>query len=99
MTEALILPSRLDSTAAPALSAALLARRGGPLVIDAAQVDVIGALAFEVMVAAGRQWRLDGHVLSITGPSDRYLSSATTLGLNPLAPWSTGPQVDGRGAA
>lgn len=96
MTDALILPSRLDSSAAAALSASLLARRGGPLVIDASQVGVIGALALEVVVAAGRQWRLDGHTLTITGPSDPYLHAATVLGLDPLQPWGTDQQVDGK---
>ena len=87
MPNPLTLPARLDSSAAPGLLADLLARRGADLVIDAAQVDMIGALSFEVMIAAGRQWQADGQPLDIVTPSDSYLATAAVLGLSPLRPW------------
>jgi chemotaxis protein CheX len=87
MTERFTLPGRLDSSGAPALVQALLARRGRPLVLDAAGVEVIGARAIEVLIAAGRQWAADGQAMAIDAPSDRYRAACTALGLSPEAPW------------
>lgn len=87
MTDQLTLPERLDSSGAVPLAAELLSRRGRPLVLDAAGVEVAGALAFEVLVAAGRQWGADGVPLSIEQPSDRFAAAARALGLQPDAPW------------
>lgn len=91
MSTTFILPGRLDSSGALPLLHDLLARRGQPLVLDAAGVEVIGALAFEVIVAAGHQWALDGPPISVTRPSDRYLAACDSLGLNPPAPWQARP--------
>lgn len=87
MTDQLTLPDRLDSSGAAPLARELLSRRGQPLVLDAAGVEVIGARAFEVIVAAGRQWDADGVALSIEQPSDRFLAAAQSLGLKPDMPW------------
>ena len=85
--EDLALPSRLDSSAAASLLNALLARRGQPLQLDASRVELVGALALEVVIAAGRQWDSDGQPLWIKGPSDRFTSACDALGLNARAPW------------
>ena len=90
MTERLMLPGRLDSSGAPALVDMLMARRGGPLTLDASGVEVMGARAMEVLVAAGRQWQADGQVLAIDSASDRYLAACATMGLAPDAPWASG---------
>lgn len=87
MKKDFILPERLDSSAAPALMAALRDRIGRTLVLDAGRVEVIGALAFEVLVAAGRQWESDGKTLSIRQPSARFTAACAALGLRSDAPW------------
>lgn len=87
MTQRLKLPDRLDSSGTPTLIAMLLAHRGAPLVLDASGVDVAGARAMEVLVAAGRQWHADGHALVIDGPSDRFCAACAVMGLLPDAPW------------
>jgi chemotaxis protein CheX len=87
MTDPFPLPDRLDSSAAPALLQALLHHRGQPLALDAAGVQVIGALALEVVVAAGRQWQADGLPLSIDRPSPRFRAICGQLGLDPDQPW------------
>ncbi|WP_434615655.1 STAS domain-containing protein [Tabrizicola sp. M-4] len=87
MTEHFTLPERLDSSAAPALLAALRAHMGKPLVLDADGVELIGALAFEVIIAAGRQWEADGQTLSVHRPSTRFAAACRTLGLCCEAPW------------
>lgn len=87
MTQHFILPDRLDSSAAPGLAMALLDRIGKPLVLDAGQVEVIGALALEVIIAGGRQWELDGQSLTIIEPSARFAAACQTLGLPCDGPW------------
>jgi chemotaxis protein CheX len=93
MTEALILPARLDSSGAPSLLQTLLDRRGQPLLLDASAVEVIGALALEVVIAAGRQWNDDGCTLTMINPSDRYLAACAALGLRADAPWQAGAET------
>lgn len=88
MSERFSLPARLDSSGAAALVPALLAQRGKPLTLDAGGVEVIGARALEVLVAAGRQWALDGQPLQIDAPSERFGAVCATLGLRPDMPWS-----------
>ncbi|WP_304616667.1 STAS domain-containing protein [Paracoccus sp. (in: a-proteobacteria)] len=92
MTEHFILPERLDSSAAPALMAALGQRTGRPLAIDAGQVEVIGALALEVIVSAGLQWAADGQDLTITRRSARFDAACTACGLRADAPWAGAAQ-------
>lgn len=89
MTERLCLPARLDTSGARALADMLMARRGSPLGIDASEVEVVGALAMEVLIAAGRQWQADGHGLAIEGASPRFIASCEVLGLSPDAPWTS----------
>lgn len=81
MPEPFVLPDRLDTSAAPALLAGLLERRGRPLVLDASGVGLIGALGFEILLAARRQWQADAQHLVIDAPSDPFRATAETLGL------------------
>lgn len=83
----LTLPSRLDSSSTPDLLACLRPQIGQPLVLDASGVEVIGALAIEVLVAAGRQWLSDGLTLQVVTPSPAFVATCATLGLCPTAPW------------
>ena len=88
VTERYILPDRLDSSAATGLMQALLDRRGQPLVLDASKVDLIGALALEVIISAGKQWSDDGHSLTVSAASDRFRASCDALGLDPVVIWA-----------
>lgn len=87
MTERFSLPARLDSSGAISLRDALIARRGQQLCLDASQVDVIGALAIEVIVAAARQWAADDRELTLTAPSARFCAACNLLGVQSDAPW------------
>lgn len=86
MAQQFILPNRLDSSAAPSLVQSLLALRNQPLTIDAARVEVVGALAVEVLLAAHRQWKDDGHILCLSQPSPQFRAALETLGLHEALP-------------
>lgn len=99
MTERLTLPARLDSSAAPALMQTLLGHRGRPVVLDASGVEVIGARAIEILIAAGRQWAADGCTLAVEGASDRYAATCAILGVRAAEPWRPEPaRATGTGA-
>ena len=99
MTERLTLPARLDSSAAPALMQTILGHRGRPVVLDASGVEVVGARAIEILIAAGRQWAADGLALAVEGPSDRYAATCAVLGVCAAEPWRPGPaRATGTGA-
>lgn len=100
MNERFSLPARIDAADADALVAALLARRGAPLTVDAGEVVSISALAVEVIIAAGKQWQDEGHSLAIANGSAEFLATCATLGLCPQAPWrALSTQPGGLGAA
>jgi anti-anti-sigma regulatory factor len=84
------LPARLDSAAAAALQARLLARRGTPLVLDMAPVRHLGTQCAQVLLAARRDWAAAGCDLRIAGlrPDLQALLAeaglAAALGLGPV---------------
>lgn len=67
--EVLALSGALDVRAAAGLYQSLAAKRGAPLTIDAAQVERLGAQCLQVLLAASRAWRADGHAFAISGMS------------------------------
>jgi chemotaxis protein CheX len=87
LTEIFSLPPRLDSSGVMSLRDALLARRGQPVCLDAAQVEVIGALAIETIVSAARQWAADNQRLTLASPSPRFCAVCDLLGVHHEAPW------------
>jgi chemotaxis protein CheX len=72
------LPPVLDLAAAGTLQASLLAMRGKPACLDASEVQRMGALCLQVLLAARSTWANDGQPFSITRPSPGF-TEATTL--------------------
>lgn len=99
MTQTLTLARRLDANAARQLASEIMARRGGPLAVDASTVETASALALEVLIAAGRQWRADGQALTLAGASGRITAAFATLGLAPGTVWDAAPAQDAAPAA
>ena len=87
MANVMELVSRLDSGQAQGLAAELAARRGAPLTLDAGAVENVSALAIEVIIAAARQWALDGQAFALAGRSARFAETCAVLGLDPERPW------------
>lgn len=74
----------LDIKAAPALVEGLLARRGGPLSIDASAVERLGAQCAQALVSAARTWAADGAPFELRDPSPEMLEQLRVLGLENL---------------
>jgi len=80
MTDAVVLPAVMDLRAAAALQAELLARRGGPLALDAAGVERLGGLSLQVLLSALKTWAADGCALTIASASDAFAEQCRAFG-------------------
>jgi|LULE01.1.fsa_nt_gb chemotaxis protein CheX len=91
MSGTLFLPGKLDLRAAGPLRAALLSERGADLVLDAAQVNHLGALSLQVIRAAAKTWSEAGHSLTLTNVSTDLADQLALLGFSPatLTRWET----------
>ena len=69
----------LDYAAAAPLKAELAAARGTPVALDASEVDRMGALCLQVLLAAGKAWREDGHDFQIADPSLPFLDAVRLM--------------------
>ncbi|TNC72351.1 STAS domain-containing protein [Rubellimicrobium roseum] len=76
------LPERLDLAATCTLAKDLIARRGGPLDLNAAAVARIGTPGLQVLLSAARTWRADGQILRLTDASPVLQEAVRTLGLD-----------------
>lgn len=76
------LPARLDLTEARPLALALQERVGGPLRLDASEVEHLGALCLQLLIAASQRWRADDHEFEITPRSDAFTEALISFGLS-----------------
>lgn len=81
MTHMHELGEHLDSAAAAPLAGELLAFRGGPLNLSGSAVAFAGTLVLQVLVAARKQWRLDGHDFKLEPASEALQAACTALGV------------------
>ena len=79
-TASLTLPLVLDLKAAEPLKASLLEHRGEDLRIDASDVERLGALCLQLLVAARRAWFEDGHAFDVEPRSDAFNQAITLFG-------------------
>jgi chemotaxis protein CheX len=80
MTQTLHLDPILDMRASAPLKAALVERRGQPIVIDASGVQRLGGLCLQVLLAARRTWMEDHMALSIEPRSDAFAAALRLFG-------------------
>ncbi len=82
----LILPEALDLPAAAPLTAALLARRGQDVALDASAAQRLGGQCLQVLLAAQATWAEDGRNFRIYGASCELAEAAALLGAPDLIP-------------
>jgi chemotaxis protein CheX len=82
LDDVLKLPQTLDVAAVRAVREDLLTRRGTATTMDASDVERIGALGVELLIAAQRQWQKDDSVLQLVGLSEAVTDAFTDLGLD-----------------
>lgn len=80
------LPAILDLGAAAPLRLQLLERRGQALELDCADVERVGGLCLQVLIAARAQWRTDGVGFQIVSASSAFVDAARLMAADDLAP-------------
>ncbi|MFL4471209.1 STAS domain-containing protein [Tateyamaria armeniaca] len=84
MTEALVLPARLDATELGAFAPRLVdACKGGALHLDASDVTHLGALGTQLIISAAREQRSRGGTLEFSAISERAVNQLAMMGLTP----------------
>lgn len=77
----LVLAPVLDINAAAPLHAALLARRGAPLCVEAGEVKRLGGQCLQLLVSAGRTFSADGVPIRLQGASDAFRRDLALFGI------------------
>ncbi len=77
------LPAVLDLKAAGPLAAAFLARRGGDITVDAAEVQRLGGQCLQVLLAAQASWQEDLNSMHVQAPSADFLLALELFGVTP----------------
>lgn len=75
------LATRLDSAAAADLHRELSALKGASVLIDASDVEWLGALTAQVLMAAAATWESDGQSFRLDQPSPALMSCVELLGI------------------
>lgn len=83
---ALLLPEALDLGAAAPLAAALAARRGHDVEVDASRVGRLGGQCLQVLLAARACWDAEGARLRVLAPSPAFADGLALLGASSLFP-------------
>lgn len=73
------LPAILDLGAAKTLWSDLVAARGRPLCVDASEVERIGGLCLQLLIAAEAQWSEDGQTFVIENLSAGYADNMAMM--------------------
>ncbi len=80
------LPSVLDLSAAGPLRSQLMELRGRKLELDGADVERLGGLCLQVLIAARNQWRVDGADFQIVNASPAFMDGERLMAAGELAP-------------
>ena len=83
MAEPLVLTGRLDVTASRPLYEQLRAASTEDIALDLGDVTWIGALCLQILVAASRETRGNGHDFTLSNLSAHLLRHLNTLGFSP----------------
>jgi chemotaxis protein CheX len=83
MPEKLVLPAKLDLTAASDLLEAFRTRRGEDVGVDAGAVTHLGTNCLQVLISASRSWADDGKTLAFGPMSEAFSQQLEQFGLSP----------------
>ena len=85
MTAQVVLPARVDSAAAVALTEELRAASGADLVVDASATTHLGALGLQTLLVAAGAWRTSGHRFTVATLTEEVAGQLAELGLTDLS--------------
>lgn len=82
MVEGVKLPTKLDLSAAMPLVSDLKGIEGD-MHLDATDVNHMGALCLQALIAASRHAKANGHTFKISNVSDKVVDQMALMGLTP----------------
>lgn len=82
----LALDPMLDVTHAATLAGLLLGLRGKDIIVDASEVQHLGAQCGQILVSAKRTWNSDGRAIRLEKASAEFIENIRLLGLTSLLP-------------
>jgi chemotaxis protein CheX len=80
----LVLAENLDLSAAGPLHGDLSRLRGHAVTVDAANVERLGALCLQVLLAAARAWAADGQPFTVAASSASFDATVALFGAPPF---------------
>lgn len=82
MAQRLVLKAKLDTSSAPQLRDDLVAADGQDLILDATQVEQLGALCAEVLLSVRHLWMQKKQSVTIENPSSQLIDNLGRMGLS-----------------
>lgn len=79
--ECITLPTELDIKAAGPLASQLLALRGRDVMLNASQIERVGAQCLQILLSAAATWTADASELTISEPSPAFTDAIEIAGL------------------
>jgi chemotaxis protein CheX len=76
------LPQILDIGAAAPLWSELARARGGPIDLDASQVERLGGLCLQVLLSAQAAWVADAAAFRIVNPSAAFIEATRLMAVS-----------------
>lgn len=83
MVKRIALAPKLDTAASAELRTALQDARDEDVLLDASEVEMLGALCLELLMSAGALWKAAGHSISIENVSAQMGDDLGRFGLSP----------------
>ena len=84
----------LDIKATVPLAESLLAQRGAELMIDASQVERLGAQSLQILLSAISTWQADGLSIEFIEPSEPFLQGLALFGVDPEQFLTSGHHIE-----
>lgn len=78
-----VLPARLDTAAAVQLTHKLRDMEGADVVLDASDVELLGAKALQTLLVASEAWRATGRAFTVANLRAEVRGQIATLGSDP----------------
>lgn len=71
----------LDMLAAPVLLESFLQKRGSKILVDAEQVQRLGAQCLQILLSAKRSWEAEGFSFGLNNPSPAFTDALGLMGV------------------
>lgn len=72
----------LDLLAAPVLLESFVQKRGAAMLVDAEQVQRLGAQCLQILLSAKKAWEVEGFSFGLSNPSTAFIDALGLMGVS-----------------